>query len=70
LSVVELGLYESTLKTYKALAERGVEPHSEEWNKAIEETIARQKEAMKPRLFPGDAAEPLHLLLSHGSQAR
>ncbi len=52
LSVIELGLYESTLKTYKALADRGVEPHSEEWNKAIQETIARQKEAMKPRLFP------------------
>jgi len=51
-SVIELGLYESTLKTYKALAERGVEPHSEEWKKAIAETIARQKEAMKPRLFP------------------
>ena len=52
LSVVELGLYESSLKTYKSLAERGVEPHSEEWNKAIEETLARQKEAMRPRLFP------------------
>jgi chlorite dismutase len=52
LSVIELGLYESSLKTYKALAERGVEPHSEEWNKAIAETIGRQKEAMKPRLFP------------------
>ena len=52
LSIIELGLYESTLKTYKSLAERGIEPHSEEWNKAIQETIARQKEAMKPRLFP------------------
>ncbi len=52
LSVIELGLYESSLKTYKALAERGVEPHSEEWKKAIAEIIARQKEAMKPRLFP------------------
>jgi chlorite dismutase len=52
LSVIELGLYESSLKTYKALAERGVEPHSEEWKKAIADTIARQKEAMKPRLFP------------------
>ena len=52
LSVVELGLYESSLKTYKSLAERGIEPYSEEWNKAIAETIARQKEAMKPRLFP------------------
>ncbi len=52
LSVIELGLYESSLKTYKALAERGVEPFSDEWKKGIEETIARQKEAMKPRLFP------------------
>src|SRR5271157_1837190 len=52
LSVIELGLYESSLKTYKALADRGVEPHSDEWNKSIQETIARQKEAMKPRLFP------------------
>jgi len=52
LSVIELRLYESTLKTYRALAERGVEPHSEEWKKAIHETVARQKEAMKPRLFP------------------
>ncbi|MFZ3342717.1 MAG: hydrogen peroxide-dependent heme synthase [Terriglobales bacterium] len=52
LSVIELGLYESSLKTYKALAERGVEPHSEEWKKAITDTIARQKEAMHPRLFP------------------
>jgi len=57
LSVIELGLYESTLKTYKSLAEQGIEPHSEEWNKAIQETIARQKEAMKSRLFP---AMPKH----------
>jgi peroxiredoxin len=52
LSVIELGLYESSLKTYKALADSGIEPHSEEWKKAIAETAARQKEAMKPRLFP------------------
>ena len=52
LSIIELGLYESSLKTYKSLAERGVEPHSEEWKQAIEDTIARQREAMKPRLFP------------------
>jgi hydrogen peroxide-dependent heme synthase len=52
LSVIEMGLYESTLKTYKSLAEQGVEPHSRDWNKAIQETIARQKEAMKPRLYP------------------
>ena len=52
LSVIELGLYESSLKTYKALADQGVEPHSEEWKKAIADTIARQTEAMRPRFFP------------------
>ena len=52
LSVIELGLYESTIKTYRELADRGVELHSEEWNRAIAETMARQKEAMRPRLFP------------------
>ena len=41
-SVVELGLYESSLKTYRALAEQGVAPHSEAWDKAIGETLARR----------------------------
>ena len=52
LSVVELGLYESSLKTYAALAERGIAPFSPEWTAAIEEVMARQREAMAPRLFP------------------
>ena len=52
LSVIELGLYESSLKTYRGLAERGIEPHSPEWNAEISGTLARQKEAMHPRLFP------------------
>jgi peroxiredoxin len=51
-SVIELGLYESTIKVYNELAERGLEAHSEEWNREIKETLARQKEAMRPRLFP------------------
>ncbi len=51
-SVVELGLYESTSKTYASLAEAGVSPHSPEWNKAIEETLKRQRQAMRPRLYP------------------
>ena len=51
-SVIELGLYESTIKAYSTLTERGVEPHSEEWNREIKEVVARQKEAMRPRLFP------------------
>jgi hydrogen peroxide-dependent heme synthase len=52
LSIIELGLYESTTKVYKTLVERGIEPHSDEWKKEIEQTLARQKEAMRPRLFP------------------
>ncbi|HXZ34198.1 MAG TPA: hydrogen peroxide-dependent heme synthase [Terriglobales bacterium] len=52
LSVIELGLYESSIKVYAELAERGVEPHSEEWNRAVKETLDRQREAMRPRLFP------------------
>jgi chlorite dismutase len=52
LSVIELGLYESSVKTYRELAERGIEPHSDEWKQAITETLARQREAMRPRLFP------------------
>ncbi len=52
LSVVELGLYESTSKVYKSLADRGIEPFSQEWNAAIEEDLERQRKAMRPRLFP------------------
>jgi peroxiredoxin len=52
LSVVELGLYESTAKVYGALAERAIEPFTPEWNAEIQDTLARQRQAMHPRLFP------------------
>lgn len=52
LSVVELGLYESTVKTYGQLREQGIEPHSPEWNAAVSEIVARQSTAMEPRLYP------------------
>jgi len=52
LSVVELGLYESTSKVYAGLAEKGIQPHSPEWDQAIEETLTRQRAAMAPRLWP------------------
>ena len=52
LSVIELGLYESSLKTYRELAEKGIEPHSDGWRQAINETLTRQREAMRSRLFP------------------
>ena len=49
-SVVELGLYESTRKTYEAAA--NLEQHSPEWKAEIAATLARQSAAMAPRLFP------------------
>jgi peroxiredoxin len=52
LSVVELGLYESSIKTYTALAERGLQPHTPEWVAAIQETLDRQRAAMHSRLYP------------------
>jgi chlorite dismutase len=51
-SVIELGLYESTVKLYRDLVERGIPPHSEEWNATLEEAMQRQREAMHVRLFP------------------
>lgn len=51
-SIVELGLYESSAKTYTALAARDIAPHSPEWNAAIKETLDRQAAAMASRLFP------------------
>ena len=48
-SVIELGLYESTAKLYKSLDERGIKFGSEEWVQAVEETLARQRKAMAPR---------------------
>ncbi len=52
LSVVELGLYDSSVKLFRQLAERGVAPFSEEWNRELEQTMERQRQAMRPRLYP------------------
>jgi hydrogen peroxide-dependent heme synthase len=51
-SVVELGLYESTRKTYEAAAGKGFVQHSPEWKAEIAESLERGAEAMKPRLWP------------------
>jgi peroxiredoxin len=52
LSVIELGLYDSTLKIYKELAAQGIQPHSDQWKAEIECKLGRHREAMHPRLFP------------------
>ena len=49
-SVVELGLYESTRKVYEAAA--GEETFSEEWQRQVTSTLTRQTTAMAPRLRP------------------
>ncbi len=50
ISVVELGLYESTRKTYEAAD--NLEQHSPEWKAAVAATLERSATAMAPRLFP------------------
>jgi peroxiredoxin len=52
LSIIELGLYDATLKIYKDLADQGIEPHSDQWKAEIACKVDRHKEAMHPRLFP------------------
>jgi chlorite dismutase len=52
ISVVELGLYESTRKTYEAAAEKGRAEFTPEWNAEIIATLDRQIDAMAPRLYP------------------
>src|SRR5690242_16674156 len=38
-SVVELGLYESSVKLFRTFQERGIEPNSPEWNQEVEQTM-------------------------------
>src|SRR4051794_1772699 len=52
LSIVELGIYESTAKVYGALIDKGIQPHSQEWKDELESTLARHRQAMAPRLWP------------------
>lgn len=51
LSVVELGLYESTQRIHRLLREQGLEPGTEAWDAAAGEELARSRKAMEPRLY-------------------
>jgi peroxiredoxin len=51
-SVVELGLYESSRKTWEAASAKGFEPGSPEFNAEVAASIERASAAMAPRLFP------------------
>src|SRR5271170_2183278 len=52
LSIIELGLYDSTLKIYKELIAQGIQMYSDQWKAEIECKLGRHREAMQPRLFP------------------
>ncbi len=52
LSVVELGLYDLSVRLFQALKERGLQPGSPEWNQAVEAELAKQGKAAAARLWP------------------
>jgi peroxiredoxin len=51
-SVVELGLYESSRKTWEAAAAKGLEPNTPEFQAEVAASLDRAAAAMAPRLFP------------------
>ena len=53
LSVVELGLYEASVKLYALLTAKGLHPGTAEWNKEVETELATQRQSEAPPLWPG-----------------
>jgi hydrogen peroxide-dependent heme synthase len=51
-SVVELGLYESSRKTWEAAAAKGLDPHMPEFQAEVAASLDRASAAMGPRLYP------------------
>jgi hydrogen peroxide-dependent heme synthase len=51
LSIVEIGLYEATVKLHRELAEQGVEPNSPQWRTATEAELRVQGEKVGSRLW-------------------
>jgi chlorite dismutase len=52
LSVVELGLYEASVKLYAELIQKGLRPGSAEWNREVESELEKQRQIAAPRLWP------------------
>jgi chlorite dismutase len=50
-SVIELGMYEATVRLYQSLAEKGFQPGSAEWSQAVAAELENQKKIVAPRLF-------------------
>ena len=51
-SVIELGLYEASVKLYAELTVKGLQPGTGEWNREVEAELAKQRQAAAPRLWP------------------
>jgi peroxiredoxin len=51
-SVVELGLYDVSLKLYDELMAKGLRPGTAEWNEQLETELAKQRQAAAARLWP------------------
>lgn len=51
-SVVELGLYESSRKTYEAASAKGLETFSPEWQAEVATSLQRASAAMASRIYP------------------
>jgi chlorite dismutase len=52
LSVVELGLYEASVKIYANLTAKGLQAGTADWNREVEAELAKQRQAAAPRLWP------------------
>ena len=52
LSVVELGLYETSVKLYMELTAKGLQPGTAAWNREVEAELAKQRQAAAARLWP------------------
>jgi chlorite dismutase len=52
LSIVELGLYEASVRLYATLREKGLQPHTPEWDQAVEAEVVRLRQVMATRLWP------------------
>ena len=52
LSVVELGMYEFSVRLYASLKEKGIQPGTADWNRALEAELAKQRDTAAPRLWP------------------
>ncbi len=51
-SVIELGLYEASVKLFSALTAKGLKPGTGEWNAEVEAELGKQRQSAAPRLWP------------------